>query len=664
MNRKLLSTICFFLLAIQVFAQNKNLNFGKVSEAEKNLITYEKDPEAGAVMLYERGDTYFKVNDDKVSMVKEYHAKIKILDEKGFEEGTIAIPLYQNQRSKEKIVKINAVTHNGSEKINLLPKDIYTNDISKNWRETTFTFPNLQKGSILEYHYSISTTFVFTFNGWDFQSSIPKIYSEFNASIPGNYQYNRNLHGSLKLSTNEATIKKDCFQVGRITNKADCEILKYAIKDIPAFNEKEEFMLAPSNYRSRIDFELSEFRSFDGMVKKYTKTWKAVDKEFKTDKDVGRQLTKKGFFEKNVPENLLVEGDELTRARNIYYFVRDHFAWNNKFGVFRKARVKEAFEKRTGSIGEINMTLINLLNSAGINTNLMLLSTRQQGLPKRTHPVMSDFNYFVARAVINGDEYLLDATDKYIPFGYLPFRALNHYGRVMDFKNDSYWQTIVPQKKNTYIVRTFIDFRVEDSKAKGIMDVITTGHNAINARKSRDKINEEDYVEQFEKSISGDFEINSYEHIEKRSDERKVTERFEFEIDNINKEKTVYLNPFFVRFFKKNPFTLEERHFPIDFGYPRNYRYQIILKLPEGYAVKELPESKVINLGEDMATLKFYNNMVNNEISVAFDFQLNATHIPKEDYTSVKNIFKDVVDIQNNSLIVLIKDKVPSNDDQ
>jgi len=199
------------------------------------------------------------------------------------------------------------------------------------------------------------------------------------------------------------------------------------MKDIPAFKTDDDYMLAASNYISRIEFELSVYHRLDGTKDTYTKSWKDVDMEFKTDKDIGKQLSKKGFFEKNVPENLLSSGDQLTKAKNIYKFVQNHFTWNGQYSTYGKARVKDAFNSKKGNAWEINMSLINLLNAADIKTNLMLSSTRQNGLPKKMHPVISDFNYVIAKTEIDGKDYLLDATDKFTPFGTLPFNALNHY---------------------------------------------------------------------------------------------------------------------------------------------------------------------------------------------------------------------------------------------
>ncbi|WP_299430049.1 DUF3857 domain-containing protein [uncultured Maribacter sp.] len=286
--------ILFFTFPISIFSQNKKPHpFGELLNSEKNLVIYTKDTTASAVVLYERGDNYFKVIKNRVRLVKDFHIKIKILSKKGFDAGTISIPFYHNETSTEHIKNLKAITHNGTTKTFLQPNHIYTKDLSERWKEKTFTFPNIKKGSILEYQYQQVSPYFFNLNGWEFQSSIPKMHSEFNAKIPGNYIYNIILKGNHKLDVNDVTIEKNCFYIEGFPEPAECEVLKYVMKDIPAFNEEEEYMLAASNYKSKIEFELSEHHDFNGTSNKYTKSWKDVDKEFRTDKDIGKQLTKK-----------------------------------------------------------------------------------------------------------------------------------------------------------------------------------------------------------------------------------------------------------------------------------------------------------------------------------------------------------------------------------
>lgn len=646
--------LLFIFIGFNLTAQTGK--FAQLSSKEINLKSYEKDSSAHAVVLYEKGDNYFEAKNNRIWLIKKYHVKIKLFDKMAFDEGTVKIPLYRNGKVQEIMEELQAVTHIGNDQHRVWSKEVFTNDLSENRYEKSFTFPKLVPGCIIEYSYKIRSPFFFNLTGWEFQSKIPKIYSEYNAKIPGNYVYNRSLIGKLKLDVNEADIKKHCFHIEGFSNDADCEVLKYAMNDVPAFKTEKEFMLSEKNYISRIEFELSVHNKLDGTTDRYTKSWKDVDKEFRNDKDIGRQLTKKGFFEKNVPDLLLTQGNELKRAQNIYKFIRNHFVWNGKYGVYGKARVKEAFENGTGSASEINMSLINLLNAAGIKTNLMLTSTRDFPLPKRIHPVLSDFNYCIAKVEIDNQIFLLDATDKFLPFGMLPFRCLNHYGRVMDFKNESYWYDIKPQVKSINQVRAMLSFDMEKDKAKGIIDMVSTGYNAVSTYKNLKEKSEQAHLDELENKIGGDYRIDDYQFLEKHSDEGKTIERFSFEIENVLTNDVIYLNPFIITFFKENPFLLDSRNYPVDFGYPREFKYNLALTLPEGYTVLDLPKEKAIKMGDNIITVRYANNQANNQIGISFNLNLNESLIMAEDYGALKNVFKDITDIQNNSLIVLRKE--------
>lgn len=654
MLKKWFFTILSFASLVSLLAQKKN-DFGQLSATELRFSSYEKDTTAAAVVLSEIGNNYFEVIDQRIRLIKEYHVKIKIINEKGFDKGTIEIPFYHTDDRSEQVTDIRAITHNKSVKTGLMLDQIFETDLSLNWSAKRFVFPNIAVGSVLEYRYKIISPFIFNFNGWEFQSNIPKVYSEFNAKIPGNYRYNRSLKGYLTLTTNDSDIQKNCFYIDGYPKPAECEVLKYAMNDVPAFKEAEEYMLSPRNYIARLSFELSEFYGFDRTKQVFSKSWEDVEKEYKTDKDIGRQLTKKGFFEKNVPESLLTQGDALTRAKNIYKFVQNHFTWNEKYGIYNDVRVKEAFDEKIGNVGEINISLINLLNAAGIETNMMLLSTRNNGLPNELYPVISDFNYLIAKVKIDGEDYLLDATDNINPFGVLPFRCLNQKGRVMDFKNESYWYPIAAKKDTKQAIRIYLMFDVENSNLKGVLTIANRGYNAISKRKELINYDETNYLERMESTSTGNLIFTKHQILEDNLEDNLVSERFDIEITNKESAATIYFNPFIIKFFDKNPFTLENRNYPIEFGYARSYSYQFTITVPEDYTVQDIPQNKVIVLGDHFMNLKFQAQKNTNQVAISFDFSINKTYLAPENYESLKKMYQDIMSIQNNSLVVLKK---------
>ncbi len=631
--------------------------FGELTPFEKEFVGYKKDTTAMAVYLYERGDNYFDIRNDRIWLITEYHAKIKILKKDGYDKANVEIPYYHSDDATEAVINIRGITHNGVQRSGLHKDKVYKVDINERWSAKRFTLPNVQLGSIVEYTYEIQSPFFFNLKGWDFQEDIPKVYTEYHAKIPGNWVYNRTLIGELGLAVNDAKVKKNCFSVPGIPNSASCEVLTYAMKDVPAFEEAEDYMLSGKNYRAGLKFELSEYHRFRGGISKYTKSWKDVDKEFRTDRDIGSQLKKKNFFEKNVPEGLLHnDADELTRAKNIYAFVKEHYTWNEKYGLWHDNRVKKAFDEHQGNVAEINITLINLLNAAGIKADMTLLATRGYGLPTMTHPVMSDFNYIVAKVDIDGKTYLLDATVKDLPFGMLPFKCLNYYGRVMDFDKESYWMDIEPEPKNSKVVRTQMSFDVEEGKAMGLFSVVSSGYESIDIRGELRSSTEEEYLDDLEEKIGDDFYITSYEVQEENSNEKRLSQKFGFEIENVLQGDRIYLDPFVVKFFGKNPFTTSKRYYPIDFGYLRNYGYSLNLIVPEGYTVKSLPEEKSMALPGNAGFLRFqFRPNGNGMVNVFFDLRLNATQYRSDAYDIIKEFFAHAVQAQTKSYVVLEK---------
>ncbi|MDO6490680.1 MULTISPECIES: DUF3858 domain-containing protein [unclassified Cellulophaga] len=647
---------CIALISTTQLVAQESYTFGQLSDFDKNFTVYEKDSTANAVVLYEKGNNQFLVIDNKILIEKKYYVKIKILKKEGLGNANIIIPFKSTEKISEIVFDINAITHNKDSQNNLSQSDIYRVGIGLNLGAVKFAFPNVKVGSIIEYEYTLLSPFIYNFKGWEFQSNIPKIYSEFNAKIPGNYKYNRSLIGFLKLDINESKKEKNCFNVG-FAYAAECEVLKYAINDIPAFDLDEEFTLSPLNYLSRIDFELASTVSFNiGKVHNYTASWEDVDKEFKKDKNIGRQLTKKGFFEKNVPESLLTEGDSLTRAKNIFNFVKDRFTWNNKYGIYRDIRVKSAFDNKTGNIGEINISLINLLNSAGLKTDLVLLSTRSNGLPKKSHPVISDFNYVIAKTVIGGKTYLLDASDKLMPFGMLPYRALNYQGRVMDFKNDSYWETITPEEDNQLYVLANLALDPESHKITGSYNEMNSGYLAIERKKVLNSTTEDDYLNDKEKEIGASAEIDEYNLVEEQSNEKRTVENFSYTNNTILDQNTLYINPFLVKSFDStNPFTAEERKYPVDFGFKRTYTYAAKITIPTEYTIEEIPKNINLSLPNKGGRLQMLVNSKSNLITVSFKLIINKEQYSPNEYFSLKELFKQVTNAQNNSLIVLKK---------
>ena len=654
--KKNLLILSLSMLSLIVYSQDKvSYKFGRISQADYDLTVYEKDSTANAIFLYEHGKTTFHDTDRRVVIRTTYYAKVKIFNKEGEDNATISIPIYhRNSKTSENVTKVRAITHNGIVKTSIEKENIYTKKINEHWSEVKFTMPNIKPNSIIEYEYVFETPFKFNFKGWEFQADIPKIYSKFYALVPGNYIYNRLLIGTQELVENSSNIKKRCFSIAGIVGEADCEELTYAMQDVPAFIE-EDFMTAKNNYLSAIKFELSQFNGFDGLKTKYTKRWKDVDKEFRTEKSIGKQLKKIDVIKKLLPATLLKEENSIEKAKKIYYFIQNHITWNEKYRMFSEVNVKEAYTKKIGNATEINIALINALVAAGFDTEIMLISTRNNGLPTKLHPVMTDFNYAIVKLNIGETSYLLDATNKLLPFDTLPYRALNSYGRVMNFKKGSYWYEIHPKKNNITLTSLNLTLN-EDGNFKGEMRQTYNGYRAISKRIKIKTKDEDDYLSEIEDAYNGDASlvIDSYKNTNLDSIEKPLIESFDITIESELNGKHLLINPFIIDKISVNPFKLQERTYPINFGYPRTYQYILKLKIPQEYKIKELPKKIIFSLPNNGGRYLFSTQQKNNEISLVSRMSIKKSFFLPDAYPYLKEFYNQIIKTQK-SLITLEK---------
>lgn len=625
----------------------------RVSLRDIKLQTYEKDSTANALVLYEYGKSHVDRNDyDLRTHIKR---KIKIFKKEGFDNANVTIYLYKSDNSRYESVKdIFAATYNlVNGKVNITeldPKDIYEEEYSENYTLVKFTLPNVQEGSVIAYSYKIRSPYMQKYHGWQFQGNIPKQHSEYNTSIPANWLYHIKLTGGKKLSTNEQSVDKRCLEVSSGAN-ADCTVSKYVMKDIPAFIE-ENYMTTKWDYLARIDYELETFQGMDGKVVHYTKTWKDVDKELRSEKDIGRQLKKSVNIEELLSAASLSENDPLKRAKTIYNYVQTNYTWNKSLHIFKDVSVKNLLKDKAGNVGSINILLHNLLKESGIEVNPVFLSTRGNGQATKIYPVLTDFNYLIVQATIKGKTYLLDATDKFLAFGELPFRCLNQYGRLVDFKKGSNWIDIKPPSKSSTLYSLKLNFD-DENQLSGTVNSRTTGYHALGARKAYFP-NPEQYVQQLD-AEHDDINISNHTIKDITKTSPQFTESFDISYNTEDISDTVYLNPFLFLFFKENPFKLQERTYPIDFGYKDKYIYLLNLNLGDQYEVEELPKTTRLSLPNQAGELNCATQQIGNQINLVFNLNFNAAVYPSEYYPYLKELMNKVVNVQTNSLFVLKK---------
>ncbi len=634
--------ILFWLAtALCVAQKNKSTKLGNFKIEELSMTNYPKDTTARALVLYEHANVYMdrKTYDFKT----DYYFRKKIFTKEGEDQATIKIVTYK----KEKVQDVAAITYNlrkngTTEKVYLSPKDVFTTKTSENFSETVFTLPNIKKGAVVEYVYSVLSPYP-GIDDWYFQSDIPKLQSDYDSAILGNYRHKVRLIGTKKLSKNEASVLKRCIYIDGIGQGA-CAIRSYSMTDIPAFKE-EDYMLSKRNYVSRLSFDYESFTNAKGQVTKYLNDWGSADKSLKK-YFLNNQSNKKSFFKKRLPEYITALSNPLEKAKAIYSHIQDTYSWNGKYWS-RDEKMRDIFTEKSGSVNAINLALHNSLQALDIESYVVMLSTRKHGLPTKLYPIFKDFNYIIVKAKIDGKEYFLDATNKYLPFGMLPLKCLNGDVRVMDFKKGSYWESIRPRTKTRRSVKAIMKFE-EDGELKGNILISNSGYFGVSRRSEVLTFKESELLESFEEK-NPFLEVDTYKETDAEKLDTSIKEVYKVvysDDEPIANPSTTRIYPFLVHRVTKNPFTSETRDYPVDYGFARKHVYSFTLSIPNNYAVTKLPENVQLGLPNKGGSLIFKTNVANNTINFYFAFNLTKKLYSSEEYYYLKEIYNKIIQIQ------------------
>jgi hypothetical protein len=653
-DMKYLLFLFVFFSAAPLMAQD--FDYARIGSEELTLKKTKLDSNASAVVLREFGTAAVRVDDNYGNLYIdfEYHVRVKILNKNGFDNANIVIPLRMYDDKEDMIYELKATTINYTNGRAVLTeldkKKVFREKKNKYVTLTKFTMPGLAEGSIIEYSYRLHSPGIFNFRTWEFQSGIPKQHSEFIAFIPALYNYNVSLRGAQKLTSQNAEISKECLRLAG--NAIDCSKMTYIMKDVPALIE-EDYMTAPSNFRSAINFELSDYVTINGGKRSITKEWKDVDYELVNDKSFGSQMKRKEVFKDLLPDILKNAADPLSKAKAIYYFIKRNIKRNGFVGIYSENTVKKALETHSGNTGDINLSLIAALSAADLDAEAVILSTRANGTVNTLFPVISDFNYVIAKVNIDGKSYLLDATEPLMPFGLLPMHCINGQGRVINLKKPSYWYSLKASQKET--TRYSLNAELgKDGKIKGTLTTYSVGYAAYNKRKKIMAASSVDeFVEKLDESMPR-ISILKHEIHNLDSLENPLAEQYDVEISafqDINSDP-LFFNPFFIDRISRNPFNLNERTYPVDLGTESELRITMAIKLPDNYTLADKPKELNMSLlnagGRFICTTSIDENvMIFNEL-----LQFNKPVYDPDEYLSLKEFYSRIIQLQKTDIIL------------
>ena len=617
---------------------------GQVTLKELKMRFYEKDSTAKALILKEHGNLYFSPK-KHFSNVTDFYYKKKVFDKNITKNSEVNI----NYFGEEKISNIKGYTYNLNEKgqlvkVEIKKDEIFKKVISGRKKQISFAFPNVQNGSVIEYSYTLTSPYT-NLDSWIFQSNIPKLKSDFNGLILGDYKYDISLKGFLSLDRKNNSVKRKCnYNWGK---SGDCLVVSYGMDNIPVFKE-EGYSTNVYNFKSKIVFKRK--LNFNNKYYKDFYTWKSIDKRFK--KNISKTF-KNGFFKRKLPSEIIKIKDPLLKSKKIFYYIQNHFLSNTTNDRWSQINLSKNYNKKEGNNFTINLVLFNSLRASKIKSQLVLVSSRNYYKPNEDSPDLDDFNYLLVMVSINDFNYFIDASDKNLMFGLTPFHTLNGKVRIMNLEKGSYWKDLKPIYGSAQNIN--LNLKISNSDVfNGQLSIHSLGYNALLLKVAHKNTNQDKYIEDFEDANS--IEIEDYTIKGKESKDKVLKEDFIFTYNNneLSNKDEILFKPFVFKNFNSNPFTLKTRLYPVDFGYKINFTQRLKISFPEGYILNYLPESVILSLPNNGGSFIFNIKKIKSELSIFFKIKLNRTEYTSEDYYALKKFFDKIVKVQS-TLIKLEK---------
>ncbi|MCD2260710.1 DUF3857 and transglutaminase domain-containing protein [Psychroserpens luteolus] len=664
--------ILILLVAVTMSSKAQNYKFGKVSKEELAQKQHPIDSSASAAVLYKNENIYFEFTDERGFVQRrQIHERIKIYNKDGFDFATEKIFLYQaGAGSKEKLTGLKGYTYNlvngKIEKDKLKKEGIFEEDATDFIEINTITMPNVNEGCVIEFTYDVISPFL-TIDDIVFQYNIPVDKLDLRIASPEYYVYNKkvnprafyypNIKSTVenKSATYKRTVQNN--QASRSVKNYSSGTFEYKVNVLSA-NETnipslkgEAYAGNMNNYRAKMSLELSAILNNYGAVEKsFSSNWENVSKSIYDESDFGNQLNRSGFFKEDIQSLVASVNDDFQKGFALQTFVKSKVKWNGLYGFRAQKGIRKAYKEGEGNVADINLLLIAMLRSQGVNANPVLVSTKNNGIP--LFPTRKGFNYVICM-VENQDSYaLFDATEMYSMVNVLPQRALNWQGRVIKDDGTSGWVSLRPSGKSTEStslnVKINEDFTINGKVRRNISD-----HLALSYRKSNTGISTDEHRKRLEKN-KGDIEVSNIDYKNDTDITQPIRLSYDYTlsdgIDDIG--GNLYFSPMFFMATKESPFKLEERQYPIDFSFPFEDKYVINIMIPDGYQVESLPENGAYEFKDNDAKFTYIIKESGKFLQLNISLEMNASFINSDDYKVFKDFYEKIVEKQSEQVVL------------
>ena len=612
--------------------------FGNIDTADLKLTSCDFEKDANAMVLFDRAKVNFSLMG---TLVMERHKRIKILNDKGKEQGNIRIE-YDNVYGVEHIYNVEAQTINlENNKIVITkidPKLFYFQHTDKRKDELIFSFPNVKAGSVIEFRYGFVRNIAANFPAWYFQSDIPSRYSEFDA------YFDPRLKFTSATRFNKPFARDTSVPYGHV----------WVVTDLTSA-KPESFMRGKNDALESISLSLNEVEGFDGKTVHINDTWEATGRKLASEKDYYKLLDQHLGDEDDLIKQAAALKTDDEKIAFLYNKVKTIMSWNGYEHWASKDGIKSAWKKRSGNSAEVNAILYHLLKKSGVKAYPMLVSTRENGLLRPDFVDIFQINSLVTYVPVDSSKYyLLDATSKFETYNQIPFNLLNSYGLCLNKEKDKYDVVFLKTKEPSKEVIIMTGDIGDDAKMHGRAEIVSSGYNRTGKLEILKSIDQKKY-EEFLTENDNNLKLINLKSENVEVDTLPLKQSFDFTYELNNTDNYLLFSPNIFTTLHINPFLSENRTSEIDFGYTNSHVIVGTYKIPPGYKVESLPKDANMIISDKSIRFKRMLAQDGGSIQLKYEISITRTTFSRLEYPDLHEFYKKMYDLLNEP-IVLKKD--------
>ena len=562
------------------------IGFQPVSPDELKMTVEPQAPGAPAIILYRQVDR----DDNGRTSHEDNYLRIKILKEEGRKYADVEIPFFGNNGNNIVSVRARSIRPDGT--ITNFDGKVFDKTIVKarglKYQARTFTLPDVQVGSVIEYYYTKDLAEHYIFDShWILSDELFTKNAKFSlrpySSGYANWTITWSWQG-LPPGTAEPKEGPD-------------HIVRLEATNIPAF-QTEDFMPPENELKSRVDFIY-----IDEPVKDVVQFWKNTAK--RGNGQLESFIGKRKAMEQAVAQIISPDDAPEVKLRKIYARVQQ--LRNTSYEVQKTEQeqkrskekdpenVEDVWKRGYGDRMELTWLYLALVRAAGFEAYGVWASDRYNYFFNNRTMDSTKLDANVVQVKLNGKDIYCDPGAAFTPFGLLPWAETGVPGLKLD-EDGSWVQTTLPESSASHIERkAHLKLDPETGGVEGTLTITFTGLEASRRRleeRNEDETERKKYLEeQAQEYIPTASDIELTNKPAWSEVESPLVAEYSLKVSGwaIGAGKRALLPVGLFGASEKRLFDHTARVHPIYFDFPSEKDDDITIELPLGWQATSLP---------------------------------------------------------------------------